>query len=324
MADTAPKPPELPRPELPKPKSPEEVDALVVPISGKAQREVDDAVLPQEERKKVAPARRPPSRKLQPGDLICGECGEGNNETRKFCSRCGHTLATAQQVKRAWWRRLIPKGGAKVRKSGERPNTAGSRGGSKFGMWVKSTFRVVRRVVAVILLVGGLLYGVFAPFRAFVNERVLAVKAGAERIIFPEYTPVLPTGIDAPIGLPDHPGAMASDGFSNTYWAAPMSDGGAEPVLVLSFDSSADIGRVIIRNGASDTFQARHRAKRLHLVFSTGKTSDLDLIDAPDPQQLDVENGEGATSVEIHVVDIFRAVKGTEVALTEIELFNES
>jgi hypothetical protein len=34
-------------------------------------------------------------RSAQPGDLICANCGEPNDPSRKFCRRCGSSLATA-------------------------------------------------------------------------------------------------------------------------------------------------------------------------------------------------------------------------------------
>jgi hypothetical protein len=58
-------------------------------------------------------------------------------------------------------------------------------------------------------------------------------------------------------------------------------------------------------------------------VFSTGKTTDVNLQDLPDPQTLEIENGEGVTSVEIHVVSTFRAVKGNTLAISEFEFFEE-
>jgi len=49
----------------------------------------------------------PPSRKLRPGDKICGDCGEGNNANRRFCSRCGASLDEAAVVRTKWWRKLL-------------------------------------------------------------------------------------------------------------------------------------------------------------------------------------------------------------------------
>ncbi|MGH3862287.1 NADase-type glycan-binding domain-containing protein [Actinokineospora sp.] len=307
--------------ELPKPSTNGDSEAagnLVVPITPGGPQ--PDAVLPQEIKKAPPPKKRPPTRKLKPGDLICGDCGEGNAETRKFCSRCGASLAEAEIVKRPWWKHLIPRTGAKVRKSGDRPKGS-RRGKSKFGEAFAATFRAVRRVVAVLLLVAGIVYGVSGQFRGWVNERAFALKHQAEKIIFQQYVPVSPVEVSATSQLPDHPGPAATDGFSNTFWAAPGV--GPEPTLILRFDREVSISRALIRNGSAEGFQGLHRAERLHFVFNTGRTADVTLKDNPDPQQVDIASGDGATSVEIHVVSLFRSVKGTDLAVSEIELFQK-
>jgi hypothetical protein len=295
-------------------------------VVGKAGAAQTDEILPQEARAKAPTVRRqPPSRKLEPGDLVCGDCGEGNAQTRKFCSRCGSSLAAAEVVKTPWWRRLIPKRrGAKVRKSGERPTRRGRGGKSKVGLAVAATFRTVRRVVSVVLVLAGVLYGVYAPFRGWVNDKAVAAKTTVEGMFFPTYEPVRAAEAPvSPVQLPRFPGAMALDGLTNTFWAAPVG-GPREPVLEVRFGRTVNLARLIVHNGQQENFKDRHRAQKLHLVFSTGKTTDVVLQDRPDPQTLEVENGEGATSVEIHVMSTFKAVAGKEVSITEIELFEET
>ena len=317
-------PPALPQ-TPPKPTE-GEAKELIVPVEGSAlAKPQPDAVIPQEPQKKVAAVRRqPPSRRLKPGDLICGDCGEGNQPTRKFCSRCGASLQEAEVVKTPWWRKLLPRGGPKQRKSGERPKRRGRGGKTAVGTAVSTTFKIVRRVVTVAVLIGGILYAVWSPFRNIVNKQFNAAKHQVEVMIFPQYAPVSPTKGDfkCPAQVPPEHGCDKSvDGFSNTYWLAPVN--GPQPVIVLSFGRNVDLSRAIIRNGANDDFQANHRARKLHLVFNTGKTSDIDLLDNPDPNQYDIKNGEGASSVEIHVIEFYQSVKGPNLALTEIELFEK-
>lgn len=282
-------------------------------------------MVPQEALKKPPQVRRqPPSRKLQPGDLVCGDCGEGNSATRKFCSRCGTSLAEAEVVKTPWWRKLLPRRGAKVRKSGDRPKGRRGRGGkTKLGAAVSSTFKIARRVVALALVLGGVAYGLFAPFRGFVNERAAEAKGTFERTFFPQYAPV--SAAEAPTAsisvLPEHPPNMSVDGLFDTFWAAPL--GGVEPNLVVKFDRTIDLAKIIVHNGDGAGFKDTARAQKLHLVFSNGQTSDVDLQDRPDPQTLEIENGDGVTSVEIHVVSTFKSVSSNDLALSEIEFFEE-
>jgi hypothetical protein len=307
----------------PPPKASEaEAKELVTPVTGKATTQ-PESVVPQEARKKAPQVRKqPPSKKLQPGELVCGDCGEGNPATRKFCSRCGTSLATAEIVKTPWWRKLLPRRGAKVRKAGERSKRSGRGGKSKLGVIVSSTFRVARRVVAIALILGGIAYGLFAPFRGWVNDQAAQAKGTFERLVFPQYVPV--SAAEAPaasVALPDHPANNAVDGASDSFWGAPM--GGAEPNMVVKFDRTVDLARIIVHNGDGADFKATARAQKLHLVFSTGKTTDLTLQDRPDPQTLEIEDAEGVSSVEIHVVSTFKSVTGTTLAISELEFFEE-
>lgn len=266
--------------------------------------------------------RQPPSRKLQPGDLVCGDCGEGNSATRKFCSRCGTSLAAAEIVKTPWWRKLLPRRGAKVRKSGERSKRRGRGGKTKLGAAVSATFKTARKVVAIALVLGGVLYGLFTPFRGWVNERAAEAKGTFERTFFPQYAPV--SAAEEPvasISVQEHPPNMLVDGLFDTFWAAPL--GGVEPNVVVKFDRTIDLAKLIVHNGDGAGFKDTTRAQKLHLVFSNGQTTDVNLQDRPDPQTLEIDNGEGVTSVEIHVVSTFKSVTSNDLAVSEIEFFEE-
>jgi hypothetical protein len=305
-----------------------EAKELVAPVTGTAVAKAQpDAIAPQEARKKVASVRRqPPTRRLQPGDLICGDCGEGNPETRKFCSRCGGSLLEAETVKTPWWRKLLPRRGAKVRKSGERSKHGGRRGKSLAGVLASNTFKMVRRIVTIVLQIGGLLYGVLPPFRGWVNQQYVTVKNNAEGLIFPQYPAIHPIrdNFTCPTQvLPNNGCDKAIDGFSNTFWAAPVP--GPEAVLVLKFDHKAHLSKVIVHNGNKDDFQGFHRPKKLHLVFNNGKTADVNLKDNPDQNTYDFPNGEDASSVEVHVIEIFQSVKApTPMAMAELEFFEKT
>jgi len=304
-----------------------EAKELVAPVTGTAvARPQPDAIEPQQARKKVAAVRRqPPSRRLQPGDLICGDCGEGNPETRKFCSRCGASLLEAEIVKTPWWRKLLPRRGAKVRKSGERTKRRGRGGKSFAGVIASNTFKTVRRIVTVALLVGGLLYGILPPFRGWVNHQYTSVKHSVEAMIFPQYPAIHPIkdNFKCPTEvLPNNGCDKAVDLFTNTFWAAPVP--GPEPVLVLKFDHKAHLSKLIVFNGNKDDFQNFHRAKKLHLVFSTGKTADVNLLDNPEKNEYSFDNGEDANGVEIHVIEMFQSVKGTQLAVADIEMFEKT
>lgn len=309
----------------PPPNLPPREAALVAPVmpsTGRAQPAQPEAVAPTEAAPRPAGStqRRPPTRRLEPGDLICGECGEGNPPIRKFCSRCGTSLAQAEVVRAKWWKRLIPRRRVKVHEAGSRPGQRGvGRGrGAKFRAGLRRVIPTARNIVAIVLLLGGIVYSIYPPFRIEVNERYFAVKNRVVAMVIPQYVPVRPTKVTATAELPDHPAGAVADGFSNTFWAAP---GDSSPALVFTFDHPINLGRAIVRVGNSAKFQSAHRPQQLHLVFSNGGTFDLNLKDTPDPQEVKIEGGNGSTSVEIHVQSLFRSLDGTDTAVTEIELF---
>ena len=75
------------------------------------------------------------------------------------------------------------------------------------------------------LVVGGILYGVYSPFRDKVNDVYTSAKDKVMSIIHPKFDPVTAgpgtTSNVTPDVDPEHPALMATDGFKNTYWIAP-------------------------------------------------------------------------------------------------------
>ncbi|MGH3912937.1 MAG: NADase-type glycan-binding domain-containing protein [Pseudonocardiaceae bacterium] len=258
----------------------------------------------------------PPSRVLRPDDLICGDCGEGNPPIRRFCSRCGASLQTATVVPTPWWRRFLKRFDRTGRPVGSRPSRLRAR-------TVRGVFALIRRALLVGVLILGLLYAFIPPMQGLVNASVLGIKDRVEALFVRNYVPVRPTSFTATAEVADHPAALAVDLTTNTYWAAP--DAAAEPTLVLGFDRPTQLVRAIIRVGVAEDFQALGRPETLHLVYSadgtTIGTSDVVLQDTPEPQEVTFGGGDGATSVEIHVVSVYRSVQSPAVALSEIELF---
>src|SRR5262249_40495386 len=144
------------------------------------------------------------------------------------------------------------------------------------------------------------------------------------RVINPQYDPVHVTARNATASLKGHEAGKAVDGFSNTYWESPATlPGGREVVLVLQFDKTVDVDKAIIRSGASYNFRSTNRPQALHIVYNTGATFDVTLKDSPDPQEVGIGNGHGITTMEIHITQLYKAVRSNAVAVTEIELFRK-
>ena len=288
------------------------------------------AVQPQAPQRRKPPRVQPgkPTRTPQKGDLICGECGEANSPGRKFCSRCGTSLAAAVVVRIPWWKRIFRRK-PKSAMAGERPWTA--KAGGKKRPKRKGIARFigpVRRVGGIVLLVLGLVYGIYSPFRHWVNDRYTSGKDKVLSIIHPQYDPVLAgpgtTSNEATPLDPDHIASMATDLATNTYWLSPPPDQatGFRPELDVNLTEEADLAKIIVRSGASDNFQAHHRPKTLLFIFPTG-SYEVSLKDTPEQQTVTIKNGNNVQRFKIAVTAVYESIDGTDMALTEIEFFKK-
>lgn len=189
----------------------------------------------------------------------------------------------------------------------------------------RGLFPPLRRVVTVSLLLVGLLYALSPAMQNAVNGQVQAIKDRvASALTAPKLVPIHPTSTTASAQLPDHPGALATDGLSSTFWEAP--DAAAQPTLVLAFDGPVRLVRATVHSGDGGAFQALARPKRLRFVYFDSGTvvgvSDATLSDVPDPQQIAIGNDYQANRVAIHVLSFYPSAKGDPaLALSELELY---
>jgi len=265
------------------------------------------------------PAHQPPTRKIVPGDLVCGACGEGNPPARNFCSRCGTTLRDAEVAKRSWWKRLIPHRRRRSLEAGARPWKAGDgstkrrRGGGKLAaVYVK-----LRPIVAAALLVAGLVVGFQPDLRSKFTGKVSDARDSLMRRIQPRYAPLQPVAVDATAATPDAPVTNLIDGNTLTNWIVPADT--PDPAFVVRFDEPFDLSRISLWNGAADGFKDHARAADLHFVFDTGQSFDLNVKDLPDQQEYGIENGAGVREVEVHIVGTYSSLGSDDLGLTEIE-----
>lgn len=276
--------------------------------------------------RRVAVTKTKPTRRLRPGDLICGECGEGNAPARKFCSRCGESLLAAETVQIPWWRKLLPRRGPKTVAVSDqrRPGSTGvsvRKAGPDIRHGFRRAYRIGRMVVGLALIGAGILYGAFAPFRNLVNGEFTSAKQRAGSIASSRtLVPVHPVKVSANVGVPRHPGIHAVDGFTNTYWLAPWSSA-HEPVLTLDFGRKVTLERMILMSGASDNYTADGRPATLNLIFSNDESYTLVPKDSPKDQTLTIHNGALVSSVQIQVGSVYPGLSGSNVAISDIELF---
>jgi len=282
-----------------------------------------------------------PSRRLRPGDLICGLCGEGNPNTRRFCSRCGSSLIEAVRVKESWWRRLLrkilPRRGPKVVKLAPGVSTVADATGRKdaapaphlakppfdLRRTVRRIFRTVRIVVAAVLLIGGVLYGAYPPARHAINNRVQSLKSRVSNDIGANLSPIHAVNVTGNAVSTGSSPLYAADELLNTYWLAPWSTT-SEPVLTLSFAHRVTLKRMILHAGAANVFVQYGRPSQLLLRFSNGESVTIQPQDTAQQQTFSISHADLVSSVEIHVTGIDPGTTGSNVAITEIELFGFS
>lgn len=292
--------------------------------------------------RKQAPAikKTPPTRRLRPGDLICGQCGEGNPPSRKFCSRCGHSLLEAEPVKTPWWRKLKVSRGPRVVVTEPGPDADGPGGGSGSGKpslhrpaglrppggpdakhALRKVYRRTRVVLGVLVLLGIAFYGAYPPFRSLVNGKVSSVKGSVTKHIDQTYTPAHAVSWTANLHERGHPGYLAIDGYSNTYWLAPFN-GSDSPTLTLRFTHPVTLKKMILYSGASGHYLAHGRPSLLVLLFSNQESFTITPQDTPKQQTFSINNALEVKSVSIAINQTYPGNDPKpDAAISDIELF---
>jgi len=272
----------------------------------------------------AAPRRRttlreaPPSREPREGDLVCATCKEANDPERKFCSRCGSSLAEAvvHVPPVPWYRRWFE---AVRRVVLWRPQDGAKRRRHRW-VGVVNFLRVTRSGISLLIVIALLAYMAIPPFRRTVNSRAAAARTSVQRFMSPTFNPVHALTATPSSQLPDHPASAAIDGFKNTYWAADITHD-PQPTLLLSFARPVTIDVMLFTPGASGSFTSEPRPMKVHLTMSNGSGQDITLSDTASPQQESVDHGANITQLEIRIVSVYPSSQGSAVSLTEVEMF---
>ncbi|MFD4636425.1 hypothetical protein ACFWN2_03860 [Lentzea sp. NPDC058436] len=291
------------------------VASLAKPVEGRAEArdEATPELLPAPAvRKTRAIVRTKPSRRLEPDDLVCAVCGEGNSPSRHFCSRCGESLADAGVVRLVWWRRLFRRR-TKRYALGTRPGAKGTR--SHRSWVVKMTFRRVRATLVLVGLLLTLVYALYPPFRTTIIDNTRALY----RKVVPTLDPVRPSTVSSLTALPDHDPKLLVDTYNDTYWMSEL--GGGKPKITVRFDESFLLRAVIIHSGAHQNFSENGRPSILRLTYNTGKSENVLPVDTRGSQTLELKNATLVTSVTIEVVDVYSGTERQTVAISELEFF---
>ncbi|ROR97601.1 hypothetical protein EDD28_2202 [Salana multivorans] len=264
----------------------------------------------------VQPGRarpKPPPRQAKadepppaPGDLICGSCGAGNVPTRKFCRRCGNSLAEARvQPRRSWWSRLWrpePKAGPVA---GTRPKVRRRR--------FPTRAVVTLGVLGVLVFVGFLFRPELAKLVVAVQDRI----AGNEAI-----NQVSVTASSAAAG---HEADLARDGTTNLSWQPEATGAGAGEYLDFTFAEPFRLTRVLVIPGASDVeaeYLTTAAPQQLTITVTTSAGTQQDftmtLEDRVGLQHTAIE-ADDVVAVRVTIDQSYRASDTMHVALAEVE-----
>jgi len=345
VARPKPKPEPKPVPKQPGPKEPEPKQKTT---DKQATTTGPTPVKPDVTRiRKAPPKTREATRRLRPGDLVCGQCGEGNTPTRNFCRRCGNTLAEAEVVKRPWWKRWIPRRKPRVVRAGERPGRGGGAKGGTSGIKgaVRGAQGVKRKVMGpigkitrVLMLVGFAAAAVGLTFNPSLRGSVMGTAGDlwdrVRGVVAPQFDPVTPIAVQASSARPDRADGFCCSAdnvlqFGNTWWHA--SEGGVGQSLTITLDSPTNIAKFGIIPGAGDpaVWPEHPRPRDLEIDFldESGRTvATMALADIKDEhdstsQIFDVSGADDVTRILVTITRVYgEGLDSGDVAISEIRL----
>ncbi|MHB8891196.1 MAG: zinc ribbon domain-containing protein [Candidatus Limnocylindrales bacterium] len=286
----------------------------------------------------VQPRPRPTTtveqRVAQPGDRICGSCGEANDPGRKFCRRCGASLVEARVVALKplpWWKRIFRRGPKASRQyaAGQRIGSmsagSSSAGGKGFGGLLRNALKIknlIGIVLGLAMAVGVVGYIGFPSFQGFVNQTISGGIPGIiddiRRIVAPSLVIERPVSVTASSEVADHPVRLVFDKGTNTDWQATDK----APSITATFKEKIDVGAVILYVGSTKAFVDTRRPAELTFTFPDGTSKAITLQDIPAAQKFDLS----ASNVDSVVITI-TATNGPEsapVSISEIEFFKKT
>jgi hypothetical protein len=267
---------------------------------------------------------------INAGDLVCGQCGEGNDPARKFCRKCGNSLAAAVVAKKLpWWKKLF--GGKKAAAASKGPDGRTGKEKRKAAQR-QASFKAsqVRATATKAIFVLGAL-GIGASFIFIPNVGARATKFARENIskatsaVNPKFEAVNATSVNALTWVPGHEPNFANDLGINTYWAEGAEAEGIGQSQSFTFEGKVELAKVILTVGATETpeiYLNNPRPKQLHIVFDTGKSADITLKDEfQKAQSFSLKGAKGVSKVDIVIASVYqgKAGGGSDSGIAEVE-----
>jgi hypothetical protein len=252
-----------------------------------------------------APDEPPPA----PGDLVCGQCGAGNVPTRRFCRRCGTSLADAPAAPRlSWWRRLTTRSPRPAPVAGTRP--------------APSRWRRMRRprllVPALVVVLGLAAFGLRGQIGGATDKVRDRVAKGSQ---------IHAVSVSASSSAPGHAAGLAVDGTTDRYWASAAGGSGAGQYLEAKFDQPFRLLDVVIHPGASPVEEQFLKQSRPHDVLITTTDSHgtstphpVHLTDTPGPQTFHLAVSD-VTRIRLTLQSAYAPSNSRHTAVAEVEFF---
>ncbi|MDE3205973.1 MAG: hypothetical protein KGQ66_17335, partial [Acidobacteriota bacterium] len=281
------------------------------------------AVKPQATKARPVAKKAPSTRQMNPGDKVCGQCGEGNDPSRKFCRRCGGSLVEAAVFQLPWykalWRRLFTK---KQRQAGDRPKMR-RRAIGGHGGWLTRAIGTI--IVLAIIAVAVLSF--VGPWHKSLHAREVRYYHDVVGQVHPTYNQFFAHAATATSSAAGHPPINAIDGELNTSWQSAGTVTGQS--LTVQFAQATNVAKIGLHIGDQDTpqsYETEPRPEKIQLVFQGAKTvtKTLTVTDSASFQTFSV-SADGATSVTFNIQSVYAATgSGQNISIAEIEFFTKS
>lgn len=262
---------------------------------------------------------------VKAGDLVCSQCGSGNDAARKFCRKCGNSLAQSVAVKKLpWWKTIL--GGKKSRVSKDAAAKAKRRQQAQDASFktqmVVSNLKKVLVVAMMLGLVGGNFY--FPSARGEIMRRAKGGVGGIQDLFNPQVVAVNSLEPTASSAVPGKEAKFAGDLVVNTFWAEGAEGDGIGQTLSFTFAEPTDLTKVLVTVGNTDeteNYLNNPRPKKLHLVFDNGGSADLDLKEDEfrKAQGFNLKGAQAVTKVDVVISEVYPGRGGLDTGIAEVE-----
>ena len=234
---------------------------------------------------------------IKPGDLICSNCGAGNDPARRFCRRCGTSLAMAVVARKPPWYTRLLRRNRRAYAAGDRPGAMGTAG---------QPGRSIIKPALLILVVGLLVVLVGAYF----------IDRGVRRTV-----DGLIGSVGTLVDTTTHQANLAFDGNASTYWLVDPS--GGIPTEQVPLKDTVNVTKVLVHSGAGTgpEFQQYRRPKTIEFTFPSKSPIKIVLADDPAAQEFALPMPAVAV-YQFRILDFYPAANPDQklIALREVQV----